>query len=138
MAITDIFKKEDNKETGAKKGAAVKKEKKIAAIKPGSEAKAVRKISGQAARVLEHAHVTEKASKLADINQYVFNVVKGANKNEVARAIENYYGVKVVGVNVINIPGKRRRRGRGIVNESGYRKAIVSVMKGQTIEVLPQ
>lgn len=137
MALTDIFKKEDNKETNAKAGAAAKKEKKTPAAKTGA-VKGTRKISGEAARILKHAHVTEKASMLAEINQYVFDVIASANKKEVTRAIENYYGVEVTGVNMINVPGKRRRRGRGIAIEPGYRKAIVKIKKGQSIEILPQ
>jgi len=138
MAITDIFKKEGGKYSGVKKGAAVKKEKKAVAAKTGESVKTVRKVSGQAMRVLEHAHVTEKASKLVKINQYVFKVASGANKKEVARAVGNYYGVEVTGVNVVNVPGKRRRRGRGIITEPGYRKAIVKIKEGQSIEVLPK
>jgi len=136
MALTDIFKKEENK-GAAKKNEAAKNNRK-AAPNSGAEAKAARKTSGAAARVLEHAHVTEKASDLADVNQYVFKVAKSANKKEIARAIESYYQVDVVGVNTVNVPGKRKRRGRGIAVEPGYRKAIVKIKKGQTIEIMPQ
>jgi Ribosomal protein L23 len=48
--------------------------------------------------------------------------------------VEDYYGVDVVSVNVINIPGHNRRNRRGIYFESGYRKAAVKIKKGQTIE----
>jgi large subunit ribosomal protein L23 len=133
MAITDIFKKDDNKE-----GKAAKSEKKAAA-KTDSAIKAARKVSAQAARILEHAHVTEKASNSAEKhNQYVFKVVRFATKPEIARAIESYYQVDVLGVNTVNVPGKRKRRGKGIAVEPGYRKAVVTIKKGQTIEVLPQ
>jgi len=135
MAITDIFKKENNNDATVP----AKKDKKSAPVKTEIETKVSRKVSGQAARVLIHAHVTEKASSSAEKNnQYIFRVAKFANKQEVARAIESYYQVDVVGVNTINIPGKRKRRGRGITIEPGYRKAIVKIKKGQSIEVLPQ
>jgi large subunit ribosomal protein L23 len=135
MAITDIFKKDDKKEA---KDAAQKPEKKIA-DKAGAEVKTVRKFSGRAGLILEHAHVTEKASDSAQkYNQYVFKVAKFANKKEIARAIEGYYQVEVAGVNTVNVPGKRKRRGRGITVEPGYRKAVVTIKKGQSIEILPQ
>jgi len=137
MAISDIFKKDEKKDGAAKKAVAAKKDKKALAVKE-TDKKTGRKLGAQSAKVLLHARVTEKAAKLGEVNQYVFNVTKGATKNEVAKAVEGYYGVKVIGVNIANIAGKRRRRGRNIINEPGYRKAIVHVKKGQSIEVMPQ
>ena len=132
MAITDIFKKEE------KKGGEAQKPAKPARSAAGAEAKKPRKAS-LAARALLHAHVTEKSAAAAEKeNRYVFLVARTANKNEVVAAIENYYRVDVVGANMINIPGKRKRRGRGIVVEPGYRKAVVKIKKGQTIEVMPK
>ena len=135
MAITDIFKKEDGKKAKPRKQVEETKVaavgKKSAAVKPASK-------TGREALVLEHAHITEKASNLAEINQYVFKVAVNANKQEISRAVESYYGVSVIGVNVVNVPGRRRRRARGIFMEPGYRKAIVTVKKGQSIEVLPK
>jgi large subunit ribosomal protein L23 len=130
MAITDIFKKED----AAAKKASAKSEK---ATETKVVPKPVKK-SGLVGLVIKTPHVTEKASNLSQANQYVFVVAAKSTKQEVAKAISGYYGVTVTGVNVINVPGKKRRRGRGIVVEPGYRKAIVSIKKGQTIEVLPK
>ena len=59
-------------------------------------------------------------------------------QKEIARAVEGYYGVDVVGVNVLNIAGKRRRRAKGIAVGVDYRKAIVTVKKGQSIEIMPK
>jgi len=133
MALTDIFKKEGD----ANKAVPEKKERKTAVSK-SEETKTGRKMSGAEGSVLLRAHVTEKASNLAETNQYVFLVSKEANKKGITRAIESFYGVDVVGVNVVNVPGKRRRRGRGIAIEPGYRKAIVNIKKGQSIEVMPK
>lgn len=138
MAIGDIFKK-DNKEKAKAEGAASKPGKKTP--ETAASAKAGTKPAGKpslAARVLKHAQVTEKASKLAESNQYVFQVAPGADKVQIALAVENYYKVSVVGVNVVNIPPKRRRMKKGIAVKPGYRKAIVSVKKGQSIEILPK
>ncbi len=132
MAITDIFKKESEKKS------AVKVEGKPVAAKKKAAAKPASKNSGRVVRILVHAHITEKASTLSDGNQYVFRVAKSANKKEIARAVEEYYQVKAIGVNVINVCGKRRRNRHGIFFEPGYRKAIVKIEKGQTIEIMPK
>jgi large subunit ribosomal protein L23 len=65
-------------------------------------------------------------------------VAKNANKDQIARAVEDYYRVNVIGVNVINIPSKRRRTRKGFAVKPGYRKAIVKIKRGQSIEVLPK
>ncbi len=133
MAITDIFKKEDKKS-----GQDSKKTAGILPAKSADETKKSRR-AGMAARVLKRACVTEKSANAAqNHNRYVFLVEARANKNEVKSAVENYYGVKVLKTNMINIPGKRKRRGRGIAVEPGYRKAVVKIKKGQTIEVMPK
>ena len=61
-----------------------------------------------------------------------------ANKNEVRKAVESYYNVDVVGVNIAKIPGKRHRRAKGISQDPDLRKAIVTIKKGQKIELLPR
>jgi len=129
MAITNIFKKEEKKTIAGKR---------TETPRVVAQTKTSRKASGLASRVLRRAHVTEKASKLAEGNQYVFEVAKSANKKEIARAIESYYGVDVVGVNTIRIPGKPKRYKQNVTLTSGYRKAIVKIKQGQSIEVLPK
>ncbi len=138
MAIGDIFKK-DGKKEAIKKAATKPVKKTAAAVETAkAETKKSAKKSGMAVRVLKHAQITEKASKLAEGNQYIFQVDKGANKKEIARAVENYYKVEVTGVNVVNIPAKRRRMGKGIAFRPGLRKAIVKIKTGQKIEILPR
>jgi len=87
MAITDIFKKENTK--GSKTNKQAKAGKAVAAVDKDGTVKAAFK-NDWVAFVLEHAHITEKASNLAEINQYVFKVALTANKQEIARAIEGY------------------------------------------------
>ncbi|MCX6738390.1 MAG: 50S ribosomal protein L23 [Candidatus Parcubacteria bacterium] len=89
-------------------------------------------------KVLIEPHVTEKATYLAEKNEYAFIVSKDANKIEVRKAIEDIYEVKVEEVRMINIPGKTRRIGRKQGFKSGYKKAIIKIKKGQEIEVLPK
>lgn len=137
MAI-NIFKKEEN-DTAQKKMAA-NNSKKVNKVQTEVVAKDPAKtaVSLAAAKILQGAHITEKAARLAKTNEYIFKIDRDANKIEVAKAIESAYKVKVTGVNIINVPDKSRRRGRGIVVKPGYRKAVVAIKEGQTIELLPK
>ena len=87
---------------------------------------------------LKSPHVTEKATDLLEKNQYVFKVNARTNKTEVAKTIENFYGVNVVAVRIVNIPAKKRRMGRTVGRKPGYKKAIIKLKKGQKIELLPR
>ncbi|MBI2446778.1 MAG: 50S ribosomal protein L23 [Parcubacteria group bacterium] len=78
---------------------------------------------------------TEKAVSGQSLNKYVFKIAYSANKIEVAKAVGKNYNVKVVSVNIINIPRKARRVGKTQGFKSGYKKAIVTLAKGQTIEI---
>src|SRR3989344_1151123 len=80
-------------------------------------------------------HITEKATDLGAKNQYVFVVASGAAKNEIARSVEKAYGVKVEEVRVVNVHAKKTRLGRIKGIKKGYKKAIVQVKKGQSIEI---
>lgn len=97
-----------------------------------SESKA--KTSKATAGVLDAAHITEKTAD-SGADKYAFLVNRNANKMEVGRAVEARYGVDVLSVNIINMPGKERRRGKQIGWKPGAKKAIVKVKEGQTIEL---
>ena len=139
MAI-NIFKKDEKGPSGVKETTAEDTSKKAKKAQPDTKAKDSAKsvISIESAKVLRGAHVTEKSARLAESNRFVFKVAPKANKIEIAKAIESIYKVKVTGVNIINIPAKNRRRGRGIAVKPGYRKAIVAIKEGQSIEILPK
>ena len=85
--------------------------------------------------VLRAPKVSEKTARLAESNQYVFEVAKTATKGDVKAAIEHLFNVKVLAVNVANIKGKsksfRFRAGR----RSDKRKAYVRLAEGQTLDV---
>lgn len=89
--------------------------------------------------VLENLHTSESnpSLKRCENPKFVFLVDKNANKREIAEAVEAIYAdknVKVVAVNTINVkPKKRRVRGR-LGNRPGFKKAIVTFEKGDTIE----
>ncbi len=83
--------------------------------------------------------VTEKATKLTDkLNRYTFSVSKEADKLQIKKLVEKLYGVKVVNVNTMVVRGKNKSRWtksgllRGKTN--GYKKAVVTVAEGQTID----
>ena len=78
-------------------------------------------------------HITEKAMKSKDSNQYVFEVNKEANKTEIKKEVERRYKVKVIDVKIINLPGKKKRYLRKISKMSGLKKAIVKLKKGDKI-----
>lgn len=87
--------------------------------------------------VLRVPQITEKAVALQDQNQYVFRVAKRSSKSQVRKAIEEVYGIDVLKVRMINIPAKKKRLGRTSGWQSGYKKAVVAIKKGQSIEILP-
>ena len=131
MGLKDIFRKKKKEEKKEEKETKKEEEKKE---KEKEKEKEVYPQWG----VLRFPHISEKATKLAKENQYVFNVYKQANKTEIKKAVENLYGVDVLSVKVINIPKRRRRLGRITGWRKGYKKAIVKIKKGQKIEIIPR
>jgi len=79
--------------------------------------------------------ITEKSSMLAGEGKYVFKVDPKANKTEIKEAIEKIFKVKVESISTINAKTKKRRVGRytGLTNR--YKKAIVKLAEGQTIDL---
>lgn len=88
--------------------------------------------------VLEQAHITEKAGIQSEKGKYIFRISPTATKPEVKKAVEGFYNVNVVKVNIINIHRKRKQLMRTRGFKQGHRKAIVSLQKGQAIELLPR
>ncbi len=80
-------------------------------------------------------HTAEKALAAQKLNQYIFKVDSGANKIMVANEIKKTYKVKVLSVNIINIPRRVRKVGKTTGFKSGFKKAIVTLAPGQTIEM---
>lgn len=80
-------------------------------------------------------HRSEKATALEKEGTYVFRVRRGVSKSQVRRAVEKMFAVKVEDVRVANLPSKRRRRGRTLGQRPGLRKALVTLRKGDRIEL---
>ena len=136
MALINIFKKDEDS-NARQGGAKAKPAKKVGDVKIAAQ-KSGKKPDHHVAGVLKQAHITEKAARLAENNQYVFQITPRANKSEVAKAVESYYNVDVIKVNIAKVPGKRHRRAKGISQDPDMRKAIVKIKAGQKIELLPR
>lgn len=70
--------------------------------------------------------------------KYMFLVDKEATKPEIRKALRDIYKVDSTAVRVVNIKPKIRRLGRTVGVKSGYKKAIVTLKKGQKLDILPQ
>ena len=80
-------------------------------------------------------NVTEKSTSLSEFNKVVFKVHKGSNKNSIKKSIEKIFKVNVIKINIINKQSRKKlTRGRK-VNIQGYKKAIITLKKGQTIDL---
>ena len=79
--------------------------------------------------------VTEKSTLLLENNQVVFLVDINSNKIDIKKSIELIFGVKVSAVNVIKVKGKTKRFKGTIGKRSDYKKAIISLPDGQSIDL---
>ena len=79
--------------------------------------------------------LTEKSTRISELNQFVFRVLPDATKPEIKVAVEKLFSVKVDAVNTLNVKGKvkmfRGRRGK----RSDFKKAVVTLAEGQKIDV---
>lgn len=91
----------------------------------------------RAYQVIRKPHVTEKASDdMVGRNAYHFRVPVDANKVEIRHSVEQLFNVKVTSVNTLNAPGKYRRRGWVAGRTQAWKKAMVTLREGDSIEVL--
>ena len=80
-------------------------------------------------------HITEKSTMLSEHNAVVFKVASGASKPEIKEAVEALFNVKVTGVNTVVTKGKSKRWKGKPYQRSDFKKAIVTLAEGQTIDV---
>lgn len=78
--------------------------------------------------------ITEKTTMMMSDGKYTFKVSLHANKIEIRKAVEAVFGVKVKSVNTIRMTGKIKRMGKYIGKRPDYKKAIVTLHEGETIE----
>jgi len=86
--------------------------------------------------VLKEPIISEKGTILEEKGKYLFKTFPEANKNNMKRAIEELYRVKVKKINIIKVPAKKIRMGRTEGEKKGYKKAIITLEKGQKLEVV--
>ena len=79
--------------------------------------------------------ITEKATILSEQNKTVFKVHKLATKETIKKNVEKLFKVKVVKVNILNLKTKFKLRQGRISKKKGYKKAIVTLKKGQSIDL---
>ena len=80
-------------------------------------------------------NVTEKSTSLSEFNKIVFKVHKDATKKLIKKNIEKIFKVNVIKVNTINLKGKNKIVRNKKVFKPGYKKAIVTLKKGQSIDL---
>lgn len=133
MGILDKVTKKDDAKKPAKKAAkpAAKKESKK------KEKKSVVKadIHSSAYKVLMQPHVTEKAARFENEGKYVFRVSLSSTKEDVKKAIAKVYGVTPKKVHVQNVLGKKSRSGHKNRKPATYKKAIVTLAQGDSIQI---
>jgi large subunit ribosomal protein L23 len=90
-------------------------------------------------RILARALISEKGTQLREkSNQYVFRVAPDANKIDIKRAVESIFSVRVTEVRTMVFQGKKKRVGFHIGRRASWKKAVVTLAKGQTIEMFEQ
>ena len=78
--------------------------------------------------------VSEKSYALLTANKYTFRVHPDAHKTQIRQAVEKLFAVDVLDVNVIKMPAKPKRRGMHVGSRPGWKKAVVTIAAGQTID----
>lgn len=85
--------------------------------------------------VLLRPIITEKSTLLTGQDKYIFEVDIRANKNQIKEAVQLAFNVRVVDVNTMKMKGKMKRFGRNITPRPDWKKAIVTLVVGDKIEL---
>lgn len=89
--------------------------------------------------IVRRARITEKGTRIRESqNGYLFEVARNANKIQVKQAVEAIFNVKVSTVRTLRVHGKPKRVGRHAGHRPDWKKAIVTLKKGETIELFEQ
>ena len=84
---------------------------------------------------IRHPIITEKATILSEQNKTVFKVHNRANKKTIKKNIEKLFKVNVIKVNIVNLKTKIKLKQGKLSKKSGYKKAIITLKKGQSIDL---
>lgn len=88
--------------------------------------------------IIQRPIISEKSVRLGSTNQYTFKVDARANVSTIKAAVVNLFKVKVKAVNTLNVRGKPKTAGRRQVRRAHWKKAIVTLMPGQTIKLFEE
>ena len=88
--------------------------------------------------LLKRPFITEKAVLGSAAGKYIFLIADAANKSEVKKIVEKEYKVHVVQVNIVNARPKSRRRLGRVSIKPGFKKAIITLKKGEKLDIIPQ
>ena len=80
-------------------------------------------------------NITEKSTSLSEYNKIVFKVQKDATKKSIKKSIEKIFKVNVVKINTINLKGTTKMVRNKKTSKPGYKKAIITLKKGQSIDL---
>ena len=90
------------------------------------------------ANIIKYPLITDKATRLLENNQYSFIVDRNSDKITIKNTIEYLFDVKVTKVNTCQLPKKKRRVGKYVGWKSHYKKAIVTLSEGNTINLFAE
>jgi large subunit ribosomal protein L23 len=88
--------------------------------------------------IIKKPVISEKASAALAQNKYIFYVDKSANKIEIKKYVEVQFDVKVKDVNIANVKGKKRQRGKVIGYSKDRKKAIITLKAGSEIKKIKE
>jgi len=88
--------------------------------------------------LIKNPIITEKTTELGKLGKYVFLVDKKLTVSEAKKMLQNIYNIKIIKSHVINVKSKVRRLGQSIGTKPGYKKIIITLQKGQKLDILPQ
>ena len=150
MNILDKIRKKDDKKDIKQDKQEIKEEKEVKketkeTKKSKSSGKTVKakKVSKEKMPVhyfelIKKPHISEKALRFNSENKYVFVISQSANKSEIKKAVASLYGVVVKSVNTTKVPSKPKKF-KGVSGiKSGYKKAIITLEKGNKIDVMKE
>lgn len=86
-------------------------------------------------KIVKYPIITDKATRLLEKNQYSFIVDRYSNKTQIKYVIEYLFSVKVKKINTCHLPRKKKRVGKSIGWKPQYKKAIVTLAQGNTINL---
>ena len=121
------------KEAPAKSPAKAEDKKSVA---PAAAKTAAKESTGPAHRILLRAVISEKSTRQAKDNQYIFEVPPTVSKPEVRTAVQMVYGIKPLAVNIVRTSGKAVRYGRATGRTIQRKKAIVTLPAGKSIDIM--